>query len=55
MWFAVAIIGVIALGFGVTKLPGGNPPQTPPAAAAPANPAAPAPVEATPVPPPPAR
>jgi len=52
MWFAVAIIGVIAMAFGVTLLPGGKPVQTPPAAAAPASPAAP--VQAAPVPPPPA-
>jgi hypothetical protein len=54
MWFAVAIIGIIAIATGVTLLPGGTPTQgPPPAAAAPptaAPPAAPA-VTTTPVPP----
>jgi hypothetical protein len=48
MWFAVAIIGIIAIATGVTLLPGGAPtPAPPPAAAAP--PAAP-PITTTPVP-----
>ncbi|HXQ52276.1 MAG TPA: hypothetical protein VN802_14365 [Stellaceae bacterium] len=36
MWFAVAIIGIIAIATGVTLLPHGTP-ETPPASAAPAS------------------
>jgi hypothetical protein len=39
MWFAVAIIGIIAIATGITLLPGGAP-KAPPASAAPASPAA---------------
>jgi hypothetical protein len=41
MWFAVAIIGVIAIATGISVLPGGMPKTSspPPAASAPPNPA----------------
>ena len=32
MWFAVAILGIIAIATGVTLLPGGTPQPTPPPA-----------------------
>jgi hypothetical protein len=38
MWFAVAIIGMIAIATGITLLPG-NPPQSPPPASSAAPPA----------------
>lgn len=41
MWFAVAIIGIIAIASGITMLPGGSPPAPPPPAqSAPATPPA---------------
>jgi hypothetical protein len=42
MWFAVAILGVIAIATGVTLLPGAQP-KPAPVVATPAPPAAPAP------------
>jgi hypothetical protein len=47
MWFAVPIIAIIGMAFGITLLPGGTPTQTsaPPAAVAPA-----ATITSTPVP-----
>jgi hypothetical protein len=49
MWFAAAIIGIIAIATGISILPGGTPQKSPPpAAAAPApetTPAAPAPAQ----------
>ncbi|HZT51646.1 MAG TPA: hypothetical protein VFA22_06930 [Stellaceae bacterium] len=48
MWFAVAIIGMIAAAVGVTLLPGGAPQKAPPPAlTAPASPAPAAPATGT--------
>jgi hypothetical protein len=43
MWFAAAIIGIIAIATGITVLPGGTPKLAPPASA---------PAAAAPMPPP---
>jgi hypothetical protein len=55
MWFAVAILGVIAIATGITLLPGAHPAKAPtamaaPTAPAPMAPATPSPAQAPPAP-----